>query len=69
MLILTRRINESLILGEFGEITIKVLSVRGGETKLGITAPRDVPVNREEIFNRIIEERQRPSDQGETVRH
>jgi len=69
MLILTRRVNESLKLGEAGEITIKLLNVRGNEVKFGITAPRNVPVNREEVFNRIMEEKQCALEQEESIRH
>ena len=51
MLILTRRVGESLMVGE--EITVTVLGVKGNQVRIGIDAPRDVAVHREEIFNRI----------------
>jgi carbon storage regulator len=51
MLILTRKEGESLRLGD--DITITVVSVKGGNVRLGITAPRDVAVHREEVFERI----------------
>jgi carbon storage regulator len=51
MLILTRREGEALRLGD--DITITVVSVKGGNVRLGITAPRDVAVHREEVFERI----------------
>ncbi len=51
MLILTRRVNETVMIGE--GITITVLGVKGGQVRLGINAPRDVAVHREEIFQRI----------------
>jgi len=51
MLILTRRVGESLIIGE--NITITVLGVKGNQTRLGVNAPRDVSVHREEILNKI----------------
>ncbi len=51
MLILTRRVGESLMIGE--EITITVLGVKGNQVRIGVDAPRDVAVHREEIFNRI----------------
>ena len=53
-LILTRRIGESLIIG--GEVTVRVLSVKGNQVRLGVEAPRDVAVHREEIAARIREQ-------------
>ena len=54
MLILTRRVGESLMVGE--EITVTVLGVKGNQVRIGVNAPRDVAVHREEIYNRIHEE-------------
>ena len=51
MLILTRRLNESLIVGD--DVKITVLGVKGSQVRLGIEAPRDVSVHREEIYARI----------------
>jgi len=51
MLILTRRIGEALMIGE--DVTITVLSVKGNQVRLGVTAPRDVAVHREEVFQRL----------------
>lgn len=51
MLILTRKVGESIMIGT--NITVKVLGVRSGQVKLGIDAPRDLPVHREEIYERI----------------
>ncbi len=47
MLILTRRLGESVLIGD--QIRVKVLSVRGAQVRLGIDAPRDVQVNRDEV--------------------
>lgn len=55
MLILTRRLNESLMIGD--QVKITVLGVKGSQVRLGIEAPRDVSVHREEIFERIVAEK------------
>jgi carbon storage regulator len=54
MLILTRRIGESVFVGE--EVKMTVLGVRGNQVRIGINAPKDVPVHREEIYYRIKNE-------------
>ena len=51
MLVLSRKLDESIVIGK--DITIQVLDVRGGQIRLGITAPRDVSVHREEVYERI----------------
>ena len=58
MLILTRQIGETLVIGD--DIRITVLMVRHGQVRLGIGAPRAVPVHREEIYRRIRAARARP---------
>lgn len=56
MLILTRKIGESIIIGD--DVVINVLGVRGLQVRLGIEAPRDVSVHREEVYQRILRERE-----------
>lgn len=51
MLILTRKIGESLLVGDDVEIT--VLSIRGNQVKLGVNAPKEISIHREEIYQRI----------------
>jgi carbon storage regulator len=53
MLILTRRTGETLVFGDNREIEVTVLGVKGNQVRIGITAPKDVPVHREEIYLRI----------------
>ena len=57
MLILTRRFGQSIMIGKDGEIKITVLSHNGAQIKIGIDAPANIPVHREEIFLRIQEEK------------
>ena len=51
MLILTRRVGESVVIGE--DVTVTVLGVKGNQVRIGINAPKTVSVHREEIFERI----------------
>ena len=55
MLVLTRSVGERLIIND-GEIKISILEVKGNQVRIGIDAPRNVSIHREEIFNRIQEE-------------
>ena len=56
MLILTRRVGETVMIGN--EVTVTVLGVKGNQVRMGINAPRTVAVHREEIFERIKHEEQ-----------
>ena len=54
MLILTRRMNETLMVGD--EVTVTVLGIKGNQVRIGVNAPRDVPVHRQEIYEKIKQE-------------
>lgn len=54
MLILTRRVGETVMIGE--DVTVTVLGVKGTQVRIGVNAPREVAVHREEIFERIKRE-------------
>mgnify|MGYP003546370589 CR=1 FL=1 len=56
MLILTRRVGEVVMIGN--DVTVTVLGVKGNQVRIGVNAPRDVAVHREEIFERIKREEQ-----------
>ncbi|MDQ2070440.1 carbon storage regulator CsrA [Natronospira bacteriovora] len=54
MLILTRRVGETVMIGD--EVTVTVLGVKGNQVRIGVNAPKDVAVHREEIYERIRQE-------------
>ena len=62
MLILTRRVGETVIIGN--DVDVTVLGVKGNQVRLGVKAPREVTVHREEIFERIVRERQNGNGNG-----
>ncbi|MBL1141847.1 MAG: carbon storage regulator CsrA [Proteobacteria bacterium] len=55
MLILTRRVGESLMIGD--NVNVTVLGIRGNQVRIGVDAPKDVAVHREEIYDRIQQEK------------
>lgn len=58
MLNLTRRVGETIVVGD--NVTVTVLAVQGNQVRIGVTAPKDIPVHREEIYQRIHQGVQQP---------
>jgi carbon storage regulator len=56
MLILTRRVGEALVVGT--EVTVTVMAVKGNQVRIGINAPKDVQVHREEVYDRVQAEKE-----------
>jgi carbon storage regulator len=63
MLILTRRVGETLMVGD--DVTVTVLGVKGNQVRIGVNAPKDVSVHREEIYQRIQKEKSESSQSDE----
>ena len=63
MLILSRKLNERIVIGN--DIVITVVSIRGGHVRLGVEAPRQVPVHRREVYEAIHQETSESQSPGE----
>ncbi len=63
MLILTRRVGEALMIGD--NVTVTVLGIKGNQVRIGVLAPKDVGVHREEIYERIRNEKEGDSANSE----
>jgi carbon storage regulator len=67
MLILTRRVGETVMIGN--EVTVTVLGVKGNQVRIGVNAPKDVAVHREEIYERIKREEDHDGHPSGSISH
>ena len=65
MLILTRRVGETLMIGD--DVTVTVLGVKGNQVRIGINAPKEISVHREEIYERIKREQETQGGEAQPV--
>ena len=65
MLILTRRVGETLMIGD--DVTVTVLGVKGNQVRIGINAPKEISVHREEIYERIKREQETQEGEAQPV--
>ena len=67
MLILSRKLNEQIVIGD--QIVITVVAIRGGNVRLGIEAPHDVPVHRQEVYDALCKQAGKAGPLGEKAHH
>lgn len=65
MLVLSRKRNESIVIGEHAAITLTIVDIRGDKVRIGIEAPTDIPVHRREVFDAIKRRESQLGDDGQ----